>query len=333
MHNMNPGTVAVLVITDGRHDYLRQCVDSLLERVRGNITEWWMYDDTGDPTYRHQLARQFPDRDLGNRFMEDIDLAVIDHRYKHRQAKEENVPLALPAVGLDLLRATAAAERKRAGLDSDPQTVDKAVAHWLGVRRVRVRWVNDGGPVDLGVPQAHPVVWRHINAGPRQGFSGAIQYAWRHLLGASNAEWIFHVEQDFVFREEIDLDAMAAVMTANPHLAQMALCRQAVNDVEHSAGGVVEVNRGAYLQCSDPAGADWLEHQLFWTTNPSLYRLSMCAVPWPSGPQSEGRFTHHLLRAGAPGIAPDRLRFGYWGRYGEHVLVEHIGKERAGHGY
>ena len=54
-------SVALLVVTDGRDDYLGHCVKSLDQLQGGPITERWMYDDTGDEAYREQLARQYPD--------------------------------------------------------------------------------------------------------------------------------------------------------------------------------------------------------------------------------------------------------------------------------
>jgi hypothetical protein len=52
-------SVAVLVITDGRDAYLEQAVDSVVN-LSGNITEWWMFDDTGDESYRASLAARYP---------------------------------------------------------------------------------------------------------------------------------------------------------------------------------------------------------------------------------------------------------------------------------
>lgn len=52
-------SIALLIITDGRDDYLSQCVASL-GNLGGPISEWWMYDDTGDPAYRGELARRYP---------------------------------------------------------------------------------------------------------------------------------------------------------------------------------------------------------------------------------------------------------------------------------
>ncbi len=52
-------SVALLIVTDGRDDYLAQCVASLA-LLSGPVTEWWMYDDTGDPLYRADLAARYP---------------------------------------------------------------------------------------------------------------------------------------------------------------------------------------------------------------------------------------------------------------------------------
>ncbi len=52
-------SVALLVITDGRDDYLARCLASL-HHLHGDIAEWWMFDDTGDDAYRAQLADRYP---------------------------------------------------------------------------------------------------------------------------------------------------------------------------------------------------------------------------------------------------------------------------------
>lgn len=56
-------TVALLVITDGRIDYLHDTVDSARENLRGLITRRVMYDDTGDSEHRAYLRKAFPDFD------------------------------------------------------------------------------------------------------------------------------------------------------------------------------------------------------------------------------------------------------------------------------
>lgn len=56
--------IAWLVITDGRDDYLADAVASGREQLRGQVTERWMYDDTGDVTHRDWLAAQYPDFEI-----------------------------------------------------------------------------------------------------------------------------------------------------------------------------------------------------------------------------------------------------------------------------
>lgn len=227
--------IALLVITDGREDYLTECVLSAMAHLDGPISERWMYDDTGDDEYRAELARRWPQ-------------------------------------------------------------------------------------------------FAHINAGPRQGFGGAIRAAWAHLLTESDARYVFHLEQDFTFNRVVDLDAIAATLHGHPHLAQLALRRQPWNDHETAAGGVVEQHPDSYSDHHGPHG-DWLEHRLFFTTNPSLYRRTLCRTEWPEGGNSEGHYTHHLLQHGTPEASGESVRFGFWGTRASGEAVHHIGHQRAGVGY
>ena len=229
-------SVAVLVITDGRDDYLAESVRSALGSLTGPIVEWWMFDDTGRDDYRQGLARRYP-------------------------------------------------------------------------------------------------TFRHINAGPRQGFGGAIRGAWAHLAEQSTARYVFHLEGDFTFCRPVDLGPLTTLLDTRPHLAQVALVRQPWNDAERAAGGLLAAHPGAFTPHADRHGHQWLEHRLWWTTNPSMYRRSLLAVGWPDGPQSEGLFTHRLLEDGTPETEPAHLAFGYWGQATDPPWVDHIGHRRAGRDY
>jgi hypothetical protein len=123
-------------------------------------------------------------------------------------------------------------------------------------------------------------------------------------------------------------------MDANPHLVQMALRRQPWNAAERAAGGVVEQHPEAYTERRDKAGNVWLEHRLFWTTNPHLFRRSLCRMGWPNVPRSEGEWSHYLLRQGTwDGVAGDDVAFGYWGARDSGPWIEHVGHRRVGTGY
>ena len=221
--------IALLVITDGRKDCIAQTVPSALDNLKGDIDEWWMYDDSGDAAHRQWLADRFP--------------------------------------------------------------------------QFEVIWHPDG----------------------RQGFGGAIRAAWAHLAQHSLADHVFHLEDDFTFNRPVPCGEMTEILNRHNTLGQVALRRQPWNDIERSAGGVIEANQGAY---SEQRGsiASWLEHDLFWTTNPSIYRRSLIdTVEWPTGAHTEGRFTIAMRELG--------YRFAYLGERSDPPWVHHIGNERIGTGY
>lgn len=161
--------------------------------------------------------------------------------------------------------------------------------------------------------------------GGRQGFGGAIRFLWQVLANLPEP-FVFHLEDDFLFNRRVDLLGMAAVLSDNPNLVQLALRRQPWNEQEKAAGGIVEMHPGDWIDRSDFHGHEWLESRRNFTTNPSLYRTSLCARGWPNVEHSEGIFTHQLLED------PD-VRFGYWGSRFSGEWVTHIGHQRVGVGY
>lgn len=157
----------------------------------------------------------------------------------------------------------------------------------------------------------------------RRGFGGAIQSGWDHLGGA---DWVFHLEDDFVLNRTVPLEDMVVTLVRHPYLAQLVLCRQPWNDRERAAGGVMQTHPREYRQQVDIRAA-WVEHSLYWSTNPSLYSARRTEGGWPEGEYSEGMFGFRLR-------AEDKdLRFGVWGRLNDPPWVEHIGVERVGTGY
>ncbi len=163
------------------------------------------------------------------------------------------------------------------------------------------------------------------HTGRRSGFGGAIISAWKQLQNDNN-EWVFHLEDDFVIQEVLPLGEMMTVMDRNPHLVQMALRRQAWNEQEKAAGGIVEQDPDSYTE-RDNGLCSWLEHTKFFTTNPSLYRKSLTVEhPWPTGVNSEGRYGIELFSSGYH-------KSGYWGPKNSAPKCLHIGEFRNGDGY
>lgn len=154
------------------------------------------------------------------------------------------------------------------------------------------------------------------------GFAGAVAEGWRQAL-ATGADYVFHAELDFLYLRPVDLAGMIAVLTARPHLVQIALLRGSVNEQEHEAGGVIEQHPDDYTTVQW-AGWVWREHRRHVTTNPCVWPRWVIERGWPQRDQSEGRFGMELF-------AEDRARrAAYWGTT---VDVEHIGDVRAGTGY
>ena len=165
----------------------------------------------------------------------------------------------------------------------------------------------------------------HIRDDDHQlGFDGAIREGWRQALD-TGCEYVLHLEADFTFNQPVPVDRIIGVLERNPYLAQIVLKRQAWNQGEIAAGGIVEEHPDDFTQRTEH-GDIWTEHRRFFSTNPSFYPVGLCAQGWPAGANSEGRFTARLLED------PD-LRFAFWGGKFDAPLVEHIGVHRAGQGY
>lgn len=165
--------------------------------------------------------------------------------------------------------------------------------------------------------------YRVIRTPGRSGFAGAYRSARGHLQ-ALDEPFIFSTEDDFIYDRPVDLADLAEMLTAQPHLAQMALLRGPVNDVERSAGGIIEQHPDSYTLRGD-GQHHWVEHRRFYTTNPNLYRRSLLEREWPAGSESEGRFGIELFNS------DPAIHSAFWGT--GSTWVTHIGFERVGTGY
>lgn len=216
--------------------------------------------------------------------------------------------------------------------DCIERTIPSALACLEGPITRRVIYDDSGDPQHRDWLASMFPTFELIHATHRQGFGGAIRYAWARLAHGPE-RYILHLEDDFTFNAPVPLNGLVQVLQANPHIAQMALRRQPWGPREELAGGVIEQHPDAYVEHTLGKYA-WLEHRLFWTTNPSLFRRTMCAgTEWPEGAESEGHFTHQLLRDGSPEVDGEHVRFAYWGTRSDPEAVTHIGHQRVGSGY
>jgi len=212
------------------------------------------------------------------------------------------------------------------GRDHIFQTIPSAEAFLDGP--ISEKWIQDdsGDPSNAARLRRVFPSWRVVSTAGRSGFGGAIRSAWSTLLAESSAPFVFHLEDDFTFPRLIEVDRMASVLLREKYLAQLALRRQPWNAEELAAGGIVELHPDDFIAAADEHGNEWLEHRRFFTTNPGLYRRELMERGWPTGEQSEGRFSLQLFED--PGA-----RSGYWGSRDSGEWCHHIGHVRAGIGY
>jgi hypothetical protein len=177
--------------------------------------------------------------------------------------------------------------------------------------------VNDSGDMVYAAELASRFPdWQHVDHANRRGFCGAVRSGWEAV--ASDATHLFHLEEDFLFNERVDLHAMAAILDANHHLAQLALKRQPVNHDEREAGDIMAAHPPETWTQRD----GFVEHDLNFTTNPSLIPRYVTQLLLETGIElAEMAVTDQLLACG--------YKLGYLGTIEDPPRVHHIGEHRA----
>jgi len=145
---------------------------------------------------------------------------------------------------------------------------------------------------------------------PRKGLAGAIQTGWDHLN--DDIDFIFHLEDDFVFPEPVDIPWMIEYLQADPSLAQIALHRQPWSPEEQQAGSIYNLDRTRFQQLPG-----WLRQRHLFTFNPCLYPRAI--TRYPAGLEAD--LTKRLL--------DDGWQFGYLGDLDDEPRCIHIGIRRS----
>lgn len=153
----------------------------------------------------------------------------------------------------------------------------------------------------------------HDGIGPRKGLAGAVQTLWGHAL-ATDADYLFHLEDDFTFNGPVDLAAMVGIIEREG-LAQLVLQRQALVGPEFEAGGVA--GHAHWVQRDG-----WVEQSDLFSLNPCLIPRRVLYVGWPSGPLGVGNESGMTARLAGE-------RFGFLGEKHQDPHVTHIGVQRS----
>ena len=145
---------------------------------------------------------------------------------------------------------------------------------------------------------------------PRQGLAGAIRTGWDAL---DDVDYVFHLEDDFVFPAPVDIEAMIEILEYENDVAQIALLRQPWSPQEQQAGGIFHIKPERFRQ-----RAGWVEQRHLFTFNPCVYPAS---ITKNYQADLEAPFTEQLLN--------DGWSFGYLGGLHDEPRTTHIGLRRS----
>lgn len=148
----------------------------------------------------------------------------------------------------------------------------------------------------------------------RLGLAAALQHGW-DVLSEYDIDYVLHVEEDFIFPEQIPAAEMAKILDGHAELAQVVLKRQAWSPEEHAAGGIIEMHPEDY---EDRPG--FLVHDRLFSLNPCLYPAEIMRFGWPRH-GGEAEFTAVLKEKG--------YRFAMYGARHDPPRCLHIGARRS----
>lgn len=204
------------------------------------------------------------------------------------------------------------------------RSIASLVAHVTGPIIQRVVY-SDWGPAFRDELEAIAKPFGFYVAGPSEhvGYVKAVQQLWRYIDRRALGEFVFAVEDDFLYDRDVDLGPMIESLRSDPHLRQVALLRGAFYARER-AGGILGWPEASFTPRDATNGHGRLEHRLFWTMNPSLFHRSVTLQHWPGVESSERVFGDRLLQ-------DPQAKFAFWGD--GTPWISHIGEVRAGNAY
>jgi hypothetical protein len=159
------------------------------------------------------------------------------------------------------------------------------------------------------------------------GSFGAIMKGWTAL--PTDTEYVFHLENDFVFPTRIEVGELATVLQ-EPWICNITLLRQPWFEDERAAGGLFRARPQIFRETS-VRGVPVCLHQSYFGHNPGLYRREYARVipdtsrSVPGVVLSHERVYRDILLAEDP-----RRHFAVYGHLTDPPRVLHIGLRRVG---
>lgn len=112
--------------------------------------------------------------------------------------------------------------------------------------------------------------WTIIHHQQNEGLAAAVDTAWQWCHSHS-VDWVFHLEEDFTFEQDVDIPRMVDLIREND-LHQLVLYRQPWAPREMSSGGYLHL--GGWERLADDL---WVGSHLF-GFNPCLYPGWVCSL-------------------------------------------------------
>lgn len=154
------------------------------------------------------------------------------------------------------------------------------------------------------------------------GMSGAVNAAWQWAVG-ENLTYLFHIEEDFVFRRDFSLRAVLFALNW-ARAAQIVLKRQPWSPEEQAVGNVIRYCGGTLdpqdMHTEMLGTVRWVRHSSgLFSLNPCVLPFETFSRPYPAGNEAE---ITAQLRAEERNLA-------YFGGIDDPPIVEHVGHQRG----
>ena len=168
---------------------------------------------------------------------------------------------------------------------------------------------------DSGSRCQTPAGWSHVSHFERLGIAAGVNSGWDVAASNPHVDYIFWLEEDFIFDGPVDLEPMLLVLEHNPHLAQIVLRRQPWSEEEKANGTV-----GGF-ENSEPR---WWENGSSWTEQTHCFSCNPCLIPRRV---FERDFTDEVIFGKQ--LVSEGMKFAFWGTKDDPPRVEHIGVNRS----
>lgn len=194
-------------------------------------------------------------------------------------------------------------------------------------QKIIVNDQGDGGSKQVG--NSHSMIEKNfpdfkvISHNERRGLTEAVRSCWANFN--KDIDYVFHLEGDFTFNQDIDIELLKEILYIRPHLAQIILKRQAWSAEEIEAGGYIEMDPEAYqehVHMGCPS-VHWCEHRKFFSLNPCLMPRWVTDLGWDD--RNETGFTELLF-------SDPHRKSAVFGKKFDAPTVTHIGYNKTHHG-